>query len=170
MKVSIPSGTKMSIYKSGKIRSFHVNSEIKFKVGTNTYTTIKGNTVFPFIISEDGNILSTPVVSWDNNKDGDISREKIAVESFDSKLEPRIIHYDGDKYVVYNRKRVARFRSEKLVLLANDPDLYYQPGDTGDDIWMVYFDSKGIPSTYCVYDKKITGERNTEKKQFVRKK
>lgn len=28
MKVSIPSGTKMSIYKSGKIRSFHVNSEI----------------------------------------------------------------------------------------------------------------------------------------------
>ena len=170
MKVSIPSGTKMSIYKSGKIRSFHVNSEIKFKVGTNTYTTIKGNTAFPFIISEDGNILSTPVVSWDNNKDGDISREKIAVESFDSKLEPRIIHYDEYKYVVYNRKRVARFGSEKLVLYNDDYLYYYQPGDTGDDIWMVYFDNNGIPSTYCVYDKKITGERNTEKKQFVRKK
>ncbi len=167
MKVSIPSGTGMSIYKSGKIRSFYVTNEIQFKLGANTYTTIKGNTAFPFIISEDGNILSTPYVYWDNNKDQYISGQKIRVVSFDPKFEPRIIHDDRDKCVVYNRKRVVSF-SEQPYLYYGDY-LYYQPGDTGDDIWMVYFDDKGIPSTYCVYDK-VTGERNTEKKQFVRKK
>jgi len=170
MKVSIPSGTSMSIYKSGKIRSFYVTNEIQFKLGANTYTTIKGNTNFPFVISEDGNILSAPEIRWDNNKDGNILGEKIAVESFDSKFEPCIIYdlYTGYKYAIYNRETKASISQEKLYL-ANNAYLYYQPGDTGEDIWMVDFDNKGIPSTYCVYDK-ITGERNTEKKQFVREK
>ena len=166
MKVSIPSGTRMSIYKSGKIRSFYVTNEIQFKLGANTYTTIKDNTNFPFIISEDGNILSAPAIKWDNNND-----EEMVVISFDSKFEPCIIYdlYTGYKYLVYNRKILASFDSEQPFLYqTHDAYLYYQPGDTGDDIWMVYFDSKGIPSTYCVYDK-ITGERNTEKKKFVRK-
>lgn len=171
MKVSIPSGTRMSIYKSGKIRSFYVTNEIQFKLGANTYTTIKGDTNFPFIISEDGNILSAPAIKWDNNKDGNILGEKIAVESFDSKFEPCIIYdlYTGYKYLVYNRKILASFSEQPFLYQTHDAYLYYQPGDTGENIWMVYFDSKGIPSTYCVYDK-ITGERNTEKKQFVKKK
>lgn len=170
MKVSIPSGTRMSIYKSGKIRSFYVTNEIQFKLGANTYTTIKGDTNFPFVISEDGNILSAPAIKWDNNKDGNILGEKIAVESFDSKFEPCIIYdlYTGYKYLVYNRKILASFSEQPFLYQTHDAYLYYQPGDTGENIWMVYFDSKGIPSTYCVYDK-ITGERNTEKKKFVRK-
>ena len=169
MKATIPSETKMSIYKNGKIRSFRVNNEIKFKVGANTYTTIKDNTDFPFVISEDGAIISTPWVYWNNNDDRRFSNG-ISIVSFDSKLEPRIIYngYTGYKYAIYNRETKASISPEKLYL-ANDAYLYYQPGDTGEDIWMVYFDNKGIPSTYCVYDK-ITGERNTEKKQFVRKK
>lgn len=169
MKVSIPAETKMSIYKNGKIRSFRVNTEIRFKVGANTYTTIKDNTNFPFVISEDEKIISTPWVSWDNNNDRNFSRG-IVVDSFDSKLEPRIIYngHTGYKYAIYNRETKAGISPEKLYM-ADDSYLYYQPGDTGEDIWMVYFDGKGIPSTYCVYDK-ITGERNTEKKQFIKRK
>lgn len=188
LKLNIPAGSRITLYKNGNIQKCTTSNENTVTIKSKSYNVKEGT----YLFNENGSIkgFSASVkdvydyygIADTFYNDGSIKR---LINNYDK--YSNYMDYYGDKSYFYTSYFCNP--KEKLVTLSRNNSgsyayynysyYYLQKGDEDKNVAMIFFDDKGIPSSYTLFKLDEDGDylldemgypiEDTTKKTFVKK-